>query len=437
MTASTANFEFEALFDRYRRHLMAGLCAFLFVWLWPYQAVRDTFLPGDQRLTTAIIQVAAWLTVGVCIIVGRARRARPSGFMAAAFLVFISIYYVQFFLLGAPAAADQYNYAYAALSCIAPFVVGWYFPIANRARFCGWLAFFAVALTVFLTILNLTIYPVGSANRNWFFPSFNPINQAAVIAVGILALIYYHPPKALSVTRLILLILAAGQLLLTASRGPIIGVLVALVVSEALPAKSHRKRLWTLGVLACLVGGAFLFKDYLPEMVVTRVFDVDQSVNMTGNAGGAGVRVGPILLAIQLGTTKPLLGWGESANPIIGFYCHNFFAQAFLETGLIGLTGVALLIITGAIRLARGARQATGEGRFIFAVFILFLTVNQFAFTPVYAVQLWFTLGLAASSVAASTRLRPGRATGAPVWGAPDALPVSSQHPTEQGVRIR
>jgi hypothetical protein len=436
MTA-TINYEMESMFEKGRQHLLAATCALLFVWLWPYQALRDTFLVGeDQRMLTASIQISAWLIVGTCIVVGRGRRSKHSGFMAAMFLVFISIWYVQFFLLGAPLAADADNYAYAALSCIAPFVAGWYFPKALLGLFCGWLGFLSVALTVVLTILNLTVYPVAQATRNWLFPSFNPINQAAVVAIGILALMYYRPPTVLSVRRLIVMLVCGAQLLLTASRGPIIGTAIAVIISEAMPAKTRRTRLKTLLALACLLGAAFLFKDLLPDNVLTRVFDVDRSVNMRGDAGGASARVGPIMEAIRLGTTKPIFGWGESANPIVGYYCHNFFAQAFLETGLIGLAAALLLLIPGGIRLANGARQPKGDGRFIFAIFLLFLTVNQFAFTPVYALQLWFLLGLAAAqTLTSSARPKPGSATGAPVRrAAPQALPVSSRRPAEQGV---
>jgi len=400
-------------------------------------AIRDELLTKAQPWISGAIQVGGWLTVGACIVVGRGRRSRPSGFMAVMLLFFLAIWYGQFFILGAPAKDDRYNWAYAAVNCIVPFVAGWYFPRALIGLFCGWLAVVSVALTVVLTALNLTIYPVAQVIRNQVFPSFNPISQAAVIGIGVLTMMYYRPPKALSIKRLILLMVSGAQILLTASRGPIIGLVSALLVAETMPAKAQRKRLWTVVVLGCLLGGVFLFKDYLPEDVLSRVFDVNQSINMRGDVGGASARIGPILLAIQLGMSRPVFGWGESANPIVGFYCHNFFAQAFLETGLIGLTAVTLVLITGGIRLVRWARLPTGEGRLILALFVLFLLVSQFAGTPVYAVQLWFLLGLAAAFTAA-VRPRVGRGTRATVWpAAPNALPISSHQPTEQGGRIR
>ena len=396
-----------------RGHLCCAATTMAFFFMWPVLAVRDAYQLNQWLAPNvmAFLYVAAWSLAGFLALRGNGTRPvlvdRPG---AVGALLFCSLWLVNFFSYPVPLDHEQVYQYYAVVYCICPLLVGLAFPPRYLGALGGWLGIFSVAFCAAL-ILPL-LQGMDQVFRNWRFDSINPITEATHLSVGVICLACSGVLRMPRVVRICLIGLLLWQLILTSSRGAIIGVGLTLILA-AFSARRLRwpQRLAVLILLVIVVALCSSFSSYLPDEVRSRLFDIDNSLHASGNQGGALGRTDPIMTALRLGMLSPVAGAGLSQNAILGFYSHNLFSQAFLEVGLIGTGGLLLVIFRALLGFAGKETHRDRRIAFLGSLFIFYLIVHQFSFTAILALQLWFLAGvgtrLCGEKLRSAPRLKP------------------------------
>jgi O-antigen ligase len=157
---------------------------------------------------------------------------------------------------------------------------------------------------------------------------------------------------------------------------------------------SLSRRIWTSATLIAALMGAVALQNYLPVDSQMRLMNIDYSLNAPVVQGGALGRIEPIETALKLGMESPLFGSGLSLNATMGFYSHNLFSQAFLETGLVGVSGLVMVIISAFKGYLRRRAYTDGQVDFLGSMFVVYCVIHQFSFTAVLGLQFWLLAGI-------------------------------------------
>jgi hypothetical protein len=382
-----------------KKHACCFTAALAFMFIWPVMAIRDAFDLQDILTTeiSAAIYVSLWFVSGALALVGSSRQGvRVAETALLGWGLFVGVWFVNVTFLPIPLPHEVVYPLYAIVNCVAPFIVGSLMPESYLPTLSRYIWLSSLAFCILLTV-NYALNPeVRELHRNFQFNSINPITQAAHLGAGLICLTCSQMFRIPLILRAVVVLLFAWQVTLTGSRGPIIGLMFAISFGATKGRVRVSERVWMLGAVVLCVTAAVALQEYLPGSSQSRLLDVDHSLNASGDEGGALVRVDPIKAAVELGMENPLSGSGLSLNHIVGFYSHNLFAQAFLETGMIGIIALCLVIGTSVVGFNRVVPSSDGHQVFLGALFVLYLIMHQFAFTAVLGLQFWFLAGIGA-----------------------------------------
>lgn len=237
----------------------------------------------------------------------------------------------------------------------------------------------------------------------------DPNELGLIIALAIpmawyLGLAQAHRPM----TRLwpLYLPLAITSILLTASRGAFLTMLVALMI---IPALSQRLQLRTKAVLYVFaIGSLAVAARFAPEASLERIRGTRADIE-AGYFGGRGRiwRAG-----IDVAREHPVAGVGAGAFQsaveavvLVPWTSHDTFLAILVEDGAVGLT----LFLAMAVAATRPLRQLTPRQRRFGIVLLLALAVGSLSLEWDRRKQFWFVLGLLAASVAQQSSARAAR----------------------------
>lgn len=258
---------------------------------------------------------------------------------------------------------------------------------------------FLAALTVLallialagLVNLKVAYYPVGSRLK---VLGINPIWVARTMATGLLALIALRRVGRIGIRGTLLL--ASPMvivLLLTGSRGPILGLFLALFVYAFLRLRGIVSRLLLAVIAPVGVGAAILL--VLPEVLRERFMrpltgDVSDFVRLRLVAIAREAFEQVSAFGIGTGGFSHLVKMGDMRA-----YPHNLFVEIGLENGILGL--VALLAFFGII--LHRCRRALGNPRdLVVALLFLFSVWNaQFSGDITVNETVWLFAGIIAA----------------------------------------
>lgn len=193
-------------------------------------------------------------------------------------------------------------------------------------------------------------------------PAVLGVFLGVVIAVAV-AILAWGGPAHLRRPSVLTLVLAVPALLLTLTRGPLIGAGVVTFLLLMLRARTR----W-LTVLGIAVALTVLFATW-GEISSTHLYKTRFS-----NGSNIHERVVLDQISVKLAEKKPVLGWGygsfdqvkssvsfnpgsETRDQILAYTSHNSFFTVLVETGLVGL---ALLVLPWIV-LARRSLRAAGR----------------------------------------------------------------------------
>jgi O-antigen ligase len=212
-------------------------------------------------------------------------------------------------------------------------------------------------------------------------------------------------------------------LLMTVSRGAILGLVVALLLAPLLV--GPRRRLMALVLVVFVAGSAVLYLAAIaPESTVRRITAADTSGTGRSDIWKVGLR---------MVRAKPLIGVGAGnyANSTIHYLlepgaiprsefivdrpkvAHNVFLQVLAELGAIGLAlflGILAFSLTSILRAARAFRRAGDRSMELLSRGLLIalfgLLASAFFSSAIYSKQLWLLLALGVTLGALAPRER-------------------------------
>lgn len=234
----------------------------------------------------------------------------------------------------------------------------------------------------------------------------------AMIALAGLSLALFHTNTWLRLAGLAIIPICLAQIYLAQSRGPLLGLAVAMVVLIAIGAAQHRisARTWVAGILVILTAAVALsplLLRFYQANVAEKTFNLEVRSRMQLNTVGW-----------RMIEQSPVLGTGLNnymqvqqdyvAEPLIfpTFPVHNLFVLTTAETGLVGLAGllaVGISLAWNAIRLGL-RRDPLGRaiGWAMLSILILNLIAEQFSYNLRIEVPLslfWILAGLMMASL--------------------------------------
>ncbi|TFV96959.1 O-antigen ligase family protein [Leifsonia flava] len=238
---------------------------------------------------------------------------------------------------------------------------------------------------------------VASSSGRLSVLGMNPIGIARVTAlfaiVGVVLLVVGARP----VHRILIVLGIVASLvatITTGSRGPLLGVVIAAVLSLMAVASRRRLRPFALVVLAVALGLGYYWLQASANIGFQRV--------LVGDDSGRG----PLYqLATELAWQRPGgIGWGNFAfyapswvEPgSVTLYPHNIELEFWLEGGIVALIGLLMLVGTASVCSFRSYREGGTALQLIVFALIVFTVANaQFSSDIVGNRFLWLALGLA------------------------------------------
>lgn len=240
----------------------------------------------------------------------------------------------------------------------------------------------------------------GAAVVSGIFADPNDLAQFLCVVLPVLFYFYaYGKRKKLF---LIAIVTVIAAIVLTYSRGGLLGLIVVyagLIVFR----KKERKKLVAFGLLCALVFIPFLPEDYKERIsTITTEARVDPETGKYPGRAQAWVELTPVGFS-----ESPFLGAGAGnsyylAGKYYGHWglMHNSFLQAFLELGIIGFVFFTLLFVLP-FRQYRTVKARSTEdvkadvGRYqLLLVSLLSFAVTGFFLPQTYSVILFFLIGL-------------------------------------------
>lgn len=396
--------------------------------------------PLPKGAVTAI--VAAWIVLALFLaVIADADNPPIRAFFVVPVIASLALFGTMLMRLGAsasPAYGAQKVQLFLAgnlVLLIGGMLVGWrpqYLRIFLRLTLAVAVAS-ALVLTVKLLQGNAPqIYPGRYATT----PEESPIGLGRASADGVLIAVYLvlAGGGASRLWAIVGLPLLATALIGAGSRGPITGLVCALLVLFALAAQSRRTRHRLTLVVIAIIIAAVLVPELVPNSSITRSLSVLTGENNGFSSNG---RSALWSLAFNAFGAHPLIGIGTGGFAALTLqgelYPHNIFLEAAAELGFVGLVIVALFLADVAARLTRTWRVVGERDRPELSIIIALFTadvVNALfsgGFSDNQAVWLWagVATGMAARAfgVRSAAVGRDGVEPAQPVAGQLRALP--------------
>jgi O-antigen ligase len=235
------------------------------------------------------------------------------------------------------------------------------------------------------------------------------IGDGLLLGTTVLMVLFSNVPRSRMMTYGALTVLAVG-LIASAARGPMLGLLLTLVITEltrvATASKVDRSKLILGGLLVLLISmGAFVWLQKQPgarnkvEAKQAELLALLSGSQMTG--GTVGLRFSYYRSSIQAFSEHPILGLGlagwSSYYSVAGSpkFPHNFILEVAAEQGFVGLTVLTALLVV----LLRSSRRLTQQPdlAFVFPVILYWIIVNSFT-GELENRDLWFWFGMVAAA---------------------------------------
>ena len=213
---------------------------------------------------------------------------------------------------------------------------------------------------------------------------------------------------------------AAGSsglvLLMTKSRGPLLGALAGLAVTVA---TALRRRRYAFVVAAAAVAAILLFAAAHPGARLSGA--------LSPGSRSVGVRTAIWSKTVDLVLDRPLLGHGLGSYPDLGVVysdergdfpqanAHSTWLHVACETGVLGAGTLALFVVLGLVGIVQACRLACGLERAVsvgaLGAVVVLLVAGVFSVTTDAEPGMLF-FSLMALGSAGAMRVRGGRGTG-------------------------
>ena len=394
---------------------------------WPLGVVTGATLisllaAGNLPKGGTVAAYAAWLLLGLVVTMVRSDRLHPPLRLVLDFSAAGTLMLAALMLVRLPASADfEYGFDKVQLYvivCIVPFVVGVVVGYVRRDLALFFRVY--VVMAVGAALYNTYLIATGSANQQ-FSDRYSLDASIDVIGLGrtmgeVSLVLLFFLVRARTVRTRLLLVLALAPCAITflssGSRGPVIGMVVALpsvlLWRAASPAIAKRLALSLVAVGALAVVAVVAL---VPPEATQRSLSIFQTTEEAGDTSRF-LLWGEAIHAFADNLTHTLVGIGTGGYAAIStheaLYPHNIFLEVGSELGVLGLLAIAAFVISVVVRLlglvARGGEDAGWSG-LLLTLFVFALVNAQFSGDVPYNEGLWLWGGLA-SGLAAAARAR-------------------------------
>ncbi len=389
--------------------------------VWTASLLPELVLHGRLPKGATVAGFAAWTALGLAIAVARRDRPRPSLAVAIDLPAMAMAGLVALMLLRLPASqassyADSKVELFLVLGVL-PFVVG---VLVGYVR-SDLLLFIAVSagLTLAAAIYDTVLLGNGgidspATNRLALSSWFDPIGFAR--SMGELALILlFAAARAPTTGRRILYMLAllptAVAFLGTGSRGPLLGLVVAVpaLLLWMFGNKRMAKRVVVTVVIALIGAGVLSSAGFIPSQSVDRALSVFTGSELPGETPRS-VLWGEATHQISASWQNAAFGIGTGSFAAVDThgerYPHNIVLETWAELGILGIALLALAIGASLYRLGgltlRGGEPGALAG-LLFAL-IVYSVVNALVSGDIAGNNaVWLYMGLGSGLVMASS----------------------------------
>ncbi len=362
----------------------------------------------------------AWLLLGLVVAMVRRDRTLPSLRLVLDFSAVGTIALAALMLARLPASGDQ-SYGLEkielfALAAIVPYIVGVVVGFVRRDLELFVRVF--VGMVVAAALYNTFLIVTGAANKQFsdrysLDATIDVIGLSRTMGAVSLILLFLMVRAETQRTRLLYalaLVPVAITFLSSGSRGPVIGMVVALpsvlLWRAASPALARRlaAALVAVGALAVVAVIALV-----PPEATQRSLSIFQTTQETGDTSRL-ILWSEAIHAFSSNLTHTLVGIGTGGYAAIAttgaIYPHNIVLEVGAELGVIGVLALAAFVLSVVVRLLRLLGQGgetAGWAGLVFTLFVFSLVNAQFSGDVSYNSSLWLWGGIA-SGLAAATR---------------------------------
>jgi O-antigen ligase len=366
---------------------------------------------------------AAWILFGILVAVLRGRDlprlSRVVNVGTVAFVLLLTL-----LLLRLPASGDPgygknklaLMLVLALLPMVAGIVVG--FREQDRRLLLGATALIGVATAAYGAVLIVTGGASGAnTNRLSLDDSIDPIGLGRSMGTVILVLLYFFIRAEKARTRLLALVAimpAAVVLIGSGSRGPLLGIMVAVpVLLFGLAVQPAALKRAVFAVIGVVVGGAIAVATVVPAGVSARVLSIFGSTEQAGELSRYALWSDAITIWSR-GAMTALFGVGTGGYAALTaypptFYPHNLVLETGVEYGVVGvlvlLVGVGW-IFARAFSLTRVPGEQGAFAAYLLSVLSMDFVTAQFSGDLPYNADLWVTSGLVVGLAADVVRRR-------------------------------
>ena len=395
--------------------------------IWTASLLPELVLHGRLPKGATVAGFAAWTALGLAIAVARRDRPRPSLAVAIDLPAAAMAGLVALLLVRLPASQDA-SYANSKVElflavCVLSFVVG---VLVGYVR-SDLLLFIGVSagLTLAAAIYDVVLLGNGgidspATNRLALSSWFDPIGFAR--SMGELGLILlFAAARARTTARRVLFVLAllptAVAFLGTGSRGPLLGLVVAVpaMLLWMFGNKRMAKRVIVTVVIAILGAGVLSSAGFIPSQSVDRALSVFTGSELPGETPRS-VLWGEATHQIASSWQHAAIGIGTGSYAAIDQYGerypHNIVLETWAELGVLGVALLVLAIGASLYRLGgltlRGGEPGALAG-LLFAL-IVYSVVNAMVSGDLAGNKdIWLWMGLGSGLVMASSPAVRGR----------------------------
>lgn len=327
------------------------------LWVLVFSLQWELLVTVDRLGTASRLIGLAAVGAGALALLGSGRLRRPGAIVALSLLFMSSAMLTMLWTLS-PSATLQQVITYAQLLGLVWLI--WQFAGSLEAQRSLMVAYILGAYVSFVELYRNLATGVQIGNRRYSVSNFDPNDLGLTLAIGIpmawhLALSRRGIVRGLAAAYVPL---AVVGVLLTASRGAVLALLVALSI---VPLTLTRRSLRTMAVVVLLlattvVGAATLVPDSSWTRLVTLRNELE-SGTLSGrftiwSAGALAFRE-RALIGAGAGAfeqaVEPIIGRGSSA--------HNVFLAIAVEQGIVGLVAFGLLMFACGAAILRLPRQ--------------------------------------------------------------------------------
>lgn len=372
----------------------------------------------EARWPSIALRVSTAVVALLCLFASRTSLRAYSPLFLIAFCVFWSLYWVRIlsdaYWMPVPMPLPPVELlASTLLFSFLPALPGFIGLSSDYSRRAARLVLIVGGLALLVLLLNSGTFArfamQGDTNR-FAIEKLNPISVSltgAIVLVTAVAQAFSSSNQASPIQRVLLMILAAGGLLvllLGNSKGPTIAVAVALLAYALIPLTPTRAVVG--GIVAVVLGVVGMSM----QSTLSTHYGIDVTKRFEGmqaDDGSFGSRQASFGSAWKIFQDHPVLG-GPVMEPVTGYYPHNTFLEALMATGFLGGLAYAICLTLALLACARALKARRGH-EWLALVCLVELVTFQFSGSHYASGQHWLLLaGIVYSERRAFARIAAG-----------------------------